>query len=275
MKAHKQKRSLYGKTPLVRGGRAPVAPHHEPRRLPYLRLNRATHLVGMVGLNEMVQQHTGEEMHASKRALRFGPQDHRPPEAPRATRCREQENMRIVLEQTPAETTSYRFAKLDFQQFFPASAKNRQGRHLLGRGLLHQLDPSECRRAHQPHRAGHDRRPFPSPHRGGFHLPRVDRRSRAFERKRSPTSSSRLSETPRTTRSPFRRSSPPVMRATGRRGGLSDTCPHCASRRCRRHHPDHRLFHEGFQLEQGQAGGAQGPLPQQRVLLVRRQRKAV
>ena len=31
--------------------------------------------------------------------------------------------MRIVLEQTPAESTSYRFARLDYQQFFPASAR--------------------------------------------------------------------------------------------------------------------------------------------------------
>ena len=29
--------------------------------------------------------------------------------------------MRLVLEQTPAESTSYRFAKLDLQIFLPAS----------------------------------------------------------------------------------------------------------------------------------------------------------
>ena len=34
--------------------------------MPYLRMNRASHLVGMVGLNEMVQVHTGQEMHSRR-----------------------------------------------------------------------------------------------------------------------------------------------------------------------------------------------------------------
>ena len=39
---------------------------------PYLKMNRASFLIGMLGLNELVQFHTGEEMHSSKEALKFG-----------------------------------------------------------------------------------------------------------------------------------------------------------------------------------------------------------
>ena len=36
---------------------------------PYYRLERASFLIGMLGLNEMVQYHTGEQLHESKDAL--------------------------------------------------------------------------------------------------------------------------------------------------------------------------------------------------------------
>jgi len=39
---------------------------------PYLRMHRASFLIGMVGLNELVQIHTGQEMHQSKQAFKFG-----------------------------------------------------------------------------------------------------------------------------------------------------------------------------------------------------------
>ena len=39
---------------------------------PYLRMHRASFLIGMVGLNELVQIHTGEEMHQSRNAFKFG-----------------------------------------------------------------------------------------------------------------------------------------------------------------------------------------------------------
>ena len=38
----------------------------------YYRIHKSSFLVGMVGLNEMVQYHTGEEMHQSKDATMFG-----------------------------------------------------------------------------------------------------------------------------------------------------------------------------------------------------------
>ena len=67
VKAHKEKRAFIEKL-LSAGEDGPLALLTMNRDgMPYLRMNRASHLVGMVGLNEMVQIHAGEEMHNRKR----------------------------------------------------------------------------------------------------------------------------------------------------------------------------------------------------------------
>ncbi len=78
----------------------------------YLRMHRVTYLIGMVGLNELVQFHTGEELHESEDAIRFGLKVIAHMNLVSA-RLAKKHNMRFVLEQTPAESTAYRFAKLD------------------------------------------------------------------------------------------------------------------------------------------------------------------
>jgi len=88
---------------------------------PYLRMHRVTYLVGMVGLNEMVQHHTGEELHASEDAIKFGLKVIAHMNLV-AARLGKKHNMRFVLEQTPAESTAYRFAKLDMK-LFPEAQK--------------------------------------------------------------------------------------------------------------------------------------------------------
>ncbi|MGD9817182.1 MAG: anaerobic ribonucleoside-triphosphate reductase [Desulfomonilaceae bacterium] len=82
----------------------------------YLRMRRVTYLIGMVGLNEMVQYHTGEELHESDEAVKFGLKviAHMNLAAAKFSQFY---NMRFVLEQTPAESTAYRFAKLDMKLF--------------------------------------------------------------------------------------------------------------------------------------------------------------
>jgi anaerobic ribonucleoside-triphosphate reductase len=86
--------------------------------LPYLRLGRATYLIGMVGLNEMVQIHLGKQLHESDEALKFGLKVIAYMKL-LADKMSRQYNMRFVLEQTPAESTAYRFAKLDLRDFSP------------------------------------------------------------------------------------------------------------------------------------------------------------
>jgi ribonucleoside-triphosphate reductase len=88
----------------------------------YLRMHRVTYLVGMVGLNEMIKEHMGQQLHDSEEAMRFGLKviahmkllcDH----------YSERHGMHFVLEQTPAESTAYRFAKLDLKTY-PDKAKH-------------------------------------------------------------------------------------------------------------------------------------------------------
>lgn len=87
---------------------------------PYLRLSRATYLIGMVGLNELVQIHLGKQLHESDEALKFGLKVIAYMKL-LADKMSRQYNMRFVLEQTPAESTAYRFAKLDLRDFSPRS----------------------------------------------------------------------------------------------------------------------------------------------------------
>jgi ribonucleoside-triphosphate reductase len=89
---------------------------------PYLRMHRATFLVGMVGLNEMVQVHRGEQLHESDEALRFGLKVIAYLKL-LAGKMSQKHNLRFVLEQTPAESTAYRFAKLDLRDYSPYSGK--------------------------------------------------------------------------------------------------------------------------------------------------------
>lgn len=86
----------------------------------YLRMDRATYLIGMLGLNELVHIHTGEELHESRKALKFGLKviSHMDLLAKRLSK---KHNMRFVLEQTPAESTAYRFARLDLKYYSPQS----------------------------------------------------------------------------------------------------------------------------------------------------------
>jgi len=88
--------------------------------MPYLRMHRVTNLIGMVGLNEMVQVHLGKQLHESDEALKFGLRVISYMKL-LADKMSKKYNMRFVLEQTPAESTAYRFAKLDLRDFSPRS----------------------------------------------------------------------------------------------------------------------------------------------------------
>lgn len=82
----------------------------------YLRMHRVTYLVGLLGLNEMVQFHTGKQLHESEDAFRFGVRVI----SYLKILCEsyaKKTGLRFVLEQTPAESTAYRFARLDYEHF--------------------------------------------------------------------------------------------------------------------------------------------------------------
>lgn len=93
---------------------------------PYLRMHRVSYLMGMVGLNEMIRVHLGKELHDSDDAFKFGLKviAHMKLVTDKLSR---HHNMHFVLEQTPAESTSYRFAKLDLKHFGPLAGRAVRG----------------------------------------------------------------------------------------------------------------------------------------------------
>ncbi|MCS7280214.1 MAG: anaerobic ribonucleoside-triphosphate reductase [Desulfobacterota bacterium] len=131
VRAHKEKRNFLEKL-LSLGEDGPLSLLTMKRDgMPYLRFNIASHLVGMVGLNEMVQVHLGEQLHESKRALKFGLKVIAHMKL-LAEKFSKKEGMRILLEQTPAESTSYRFARLDLKDFSPISGRVVKGNVACG-----------------------------------------------------------------------------------------------------------------------------------------------
>jgi len=95
---------------------------------PYLKMHRASYLVGMLGLNELIQFHTGEEMHTSQENLKFSLKVIAQMNLI-AKKLSQKHQMKFVLEQTPAESTAYRFAKLDLEHFYPESQQVIKGNH--------------------------------------------------------------------------------------------------------------------------------------------------
>lgn len=119
--AHKEKRKFVEEL-LAEGANGPLALLSYNRDgESYLRLRRVTHLVGILGLNEMVEYHTGQQLHESAQAIKFGLKM----VSFMKLKCQElseKYDLHFVLEQTPAESTAYRFAKLDLKHF-PDKAK--------------------------------------------------------------------------------------------------------------------------------------------------------
>jgi len=115
-KAHIEKRVFIEKL-LALGNEGPLALLTMKRDSEaYLKLDRASFLMGLVGLNEMIQYHLGEELHESKAAMKLGLKviSHM---KLLSERLSEKHHMKFVLEQTPAESTAYRFAKLDMEHY--------------------------------------------------------------------------------------------------------------------------------------------------------------
>ena len=120
VKAHLEKKSFIEKL-LSLGEKGPLALLAMNRDgSPYLRMQRASFLIGMVGLNELVQIHTGQEMHQSKQAFKFGLKVIAHMKL-LVEKFSQRYGMHFVLEQTPAESTAYRFAKLDLKYHSPKS----------------------------------------------------------------------------------------------------------------------------------------------------------
>ncbi|MDD5594373.1 MAG: anaerobic ribonucleoside-triphosphate reductase, partial [Candidatus Margulisbacteria bacterium] len=98
---------------------------------PYLRMFRVSYLMGILGLNELVQAHIGKELHENNEALKLGLKVI----SVMKLKCEEltkRYGMHFVLEQTPAESTAYRFAKLDLKHYPKFAARVIKGNKQTG-----------------------------------------------------------------------------------------------------------------------------------------------
>ncbi|OHE26313.1 MAG: anaerobic ribonucleoside-triphosphate reductase [Syntrophus sp. RIFOXYC2_FULL_54_9] len=126
VKAHIQKREFI-ESLLALGDAGPLAMlamHGDDG--PSLRMADARYLIGVTGLNELVRIRKGRQLHESDEALAWGLDliGHMQKEVDKLCRIH---GMCFVLEQTPAETTSYRFARLDLKHFSPQSGRYVRG----------------------------------------------------------------------------------------------------------------------------------------------------
>ncbi len=130
-KAHEQKKKFIEKL-MALGKNGPLAMlAMDLDGQSYLRLHRCSFLVGMVGLNELIRVHLGQELHDSELSMKFGLKVIAHMNII-CNKMAEELGMKFVLEQTPAESTAYRFAKLDLTHYPEETAKVVQGNRETG-----------------------------------------------------------------------------------------------------------------------------------------------
>ncbi|MEA3229342.1 MAG: anaerobic ribonucleoside-triphosphate reductase, partial [archaeon] len=116
VKTHLQKKEFIGKIlALGSASSLPVLTMNLDGE-PYYRFDKASFLIGMLGLNELVHYMTGEEMHESNNALKFGLKVISFMKT-KADEIGKKYGVHMPLEQTPAESAAYRLAKLDMEHY--------------------------------------------------------------------------------------------------------------------------------------------------------------
>ncbi|KUG21762.1 ribonucleotide reductase of class iii (anaerobic), large subunit [hydrocarbon metagenome] len=139
-KAHVQKRDFLEKllSYAEDGPLAVLAMNHDG--FPFLRMKKASYVIGIAGLNELTQIHTGNELHQSNDALEFGLKvvNYIKREADRLSK---ELKMNIVLGQSLAETTAYRFARLDLRYYSPAAGRYVKGN--IAEGAVYYTNPTQ------------------------------------------------------------------------------------------------------------------------------------
>jgi ribonucleoside-triphosphate reductase len=116
MKAHLQKKSFIKmlmssrEMPLWEVGKTALDGR------PYIDLDKATYIIGLIGLNECVQHIFGEELHESKtvlmESLKIIAQMNM-----KAKELGVKYGLKVTLEESPAESAARRLAKVDFKRF--------------------------------------------------------------------------------------------------------------------------------------------------------------
>ncbi len=112
VKAHEQKRARIAE--MISGPGFPLWQIGKPAcdGKPYVELDKATYIIGLIGVNDAVKFLTGKEFHESEEALRLGEKL----VAHMFLRCKKlsvKHKMKLTLEESPAESAARRLAKAD------------------------------------------------------------------------------------------------------------------------------------------------------------------
>jgi anaerobic ribonucleoside-triphosphate reductase len=91
----------------------------------YLEPDRQSFIIGMVGMNEMVKAHVGEELHDSDYAWDFGLRAMKTMKDTVAE-FRKETGLNFALARTPAESCAYRFAEIDLMKYDGKAVVNGQ-----------------------------------------------------------------------------------------------------------------------------------------------------
>ncbi|MFW6161956.1 MAG: anaerobic ribonucleoside-triphosphate reductase [Planctomycetota bacterium] len=116
MEAHLQKRKFIAH--LMSGPAMPLWQIGKPAAdgRPYVDLDKATYIIGLVGLNEAIQYLTGMELHENGEALKLGLRilTHM---YFKAKADGKEHGLKVSLEESPAESATRRMAKIDLRAF--------------------------------------------------------------------------------------------------------------------------------------------------------------
>jgi len=116
LKAHKQKATFIQQLLDSEGSPMRNLGRLSDDGFPYIDLKKSTYIIGVMGLNEAVQVLTGRQLHESEDSYRLGLQiiAHM---YKKIYEFRAREGLKFTLEETPGESTTRRFAKLDLHNF--------------------------------------------------------------------------------------------------------------------------------------------------------------
>ncbi|MFC1546531.1 anaerobic ribonucleoside-triphosphate reductase [bacterium] len=116
VKAHFQKRKFIAKLMSRKG--LPLWQIGKPAfdGFPYVDLDKASYIIGMLGLNECVQFLTGKQLHEDDEVFRLGLKIVSSMFL-KVNQLSEKHNLKFVLEESPAESAARRLAKVDLKQY--------------------------------------------------------------------------------------------------------------------------------------------------------------
>ena len=97
---------------------------------PYADLEKATYIIGIIGLNECVQNITGNQLHEDEETYKMGIKIITQMYL-YTKKLKEEYNLKVVLEETPGESSNARLSKIDYN-LFPEGRQSIKGNHKTG-----------------------------------------------------------------------------------------------------------------------------------------------